>query len=150
VIWVFSYDALADKPGNILEASGTPENLEIAQYVYNYVMNVTDALWREFKASGRAQGTTQLQYKAGVLRGFQDKLRWQTDALSREQGLIWTGDPLLEEFYRYRHPRISRTSSWGVTRGDGFDAGWHAGNNLTIQKGVSGSAGNRGRLLEGN
>jgi hypothetical protein len=145
-VWVFSYDSLADRPGRILEVSGTPENLEMAEYVHRYILNVAEPLWREHRR--RVGGGSRLQYLAGLIRGFEEKLESQKVQLREEHGLVWLGDPLLDQFHRYMHPRLRKMGSSGVHRGSGFAAGLRDGKEITLRRGVGGSSLNRGRLIE--
>ena len=151
VIWDFSYDPLKDRQGKILEIFGTPENLDIAEYVWNFVMGLTEPLWRERKAEIRRTGQrgTKLQYLSGLLNGLRAKLREQKRVLADEHGLVWSGDSKLAEFYRYQNPRIRRTSGGGVSRSNQYDAGFADGKKINIRRGVEGGATKRGRLLEG-
>jgi hypothetical protein len=150
VIWTCSYDAASDRQGRILEISGTPENLEIAAYVHLYVMNLLEPLWKAHRKSTSTQGGTKLQYFAGLLRGLEEKLDKQKKELKEEHGLVWLGDPLLREYYRYLHPRIRTTYGSGTTRGEHYHAGLRDGRQIQIHRGVSGEAVNRGRLLPGD
>ena len=97
---------------------------------------------------GPSRGT-RLQYFASVLRGLQEQLDSQRQELKQEQGLIWLGDPQLEERYKYLHPSIRKFQPSGVRRSDGFHAGVADGREITIRRGVSDAAESRGRLLPG-
>ncbi|MBI4602724.1 MAG: DUF2786 domain-containing protein [Planctomycetes bacterium] len=148
VIWTNSYDPLRNMPGRVLEISGTPENLDVAEYVYRYVMDLREPLWREHCRSREARGT-RIQYLAGLLRGLQQKLDAQRKELKEDLGLVWLGDPALKEHYRYLYPRVSSIGLSGVRRSDGFHAGVSDGREITIHRGVEGAAVNRGTLLPG-
>lgn len=145
-VWVFSYDPLADRPGRILQVAGTPENLEMAEYVHRYILNVAEPLWREQRR--KAGRGSRLQYLAGLIRGFEEKLESGKVQLREEHGLVWRGDPLLDEFHRYMHPRLRKMGSSGVRRGSGFAAGMRDGRSITLRRGVGGGAIDRGRLIE--
>ncbi len=158
VIWTYSYDAIRDRSGKILQISGTPENLEIAEYVYHYVMQLAGPLWHErrreirraandARRGGRRRGT-KLQYLAGLVRGLLDKLGAQKTTLAQEHGLVWAGDSRLTDFYRYVNPRVRTISSSGVSRSNQYDAGVRDGKKIDIRRGLTGNNGNRGRLLE--
>ena len=149
VIHFSSYDALADKEGTVLEVIGTRENLDGAEYAYNFVRNNAERLWLEHRRAHPGIGGTKLQYLAGLLRGFQRKLDEERKGFEEERGLVWKGDPGLEEHRRYLHPRLRKISCGGVSRGDSFRAGERDGRNLTIHRGVEGRSESRGRLLRG-
>ncbi|MCI0652105.1 MAG: SprT-like domain-containing protein [Planctomycetes bacterium] len=146
-VWTFSYDALRNRPGRILEIAGTPENLEIAEYVHHYVMNLTERLWKAYRRANPGSRSTRKQYLAGLMEGFAAKLDSQSTELSEKNGLIWRGDPLLEEYHRYRYPHLVRLRGAGVARSDGYDAGLRDGREITIHRGVSGNSADRGRRI---
>ena len=147
VLWTFSYDARRDKLGRILQITGTPANLEVADYVYNYVMGVTDSLWKEHKRIATHERSTKLQYLAGLLHGLLEKLERQKWELKREYGLVWRGDSKLDEYFRYLNPRTSSSGGGGVSRGEGYYKGIQDGWNITIRRPLGGGATNRGRAL---
>jgi len=149
VIWTFSYDAVADRKGRILQISGTPENLEMAEYVYHYVMNLTERLWESHRKGEEARGGTRLQYLAGLLRGLQEKLDSQRLELKEQFGLIWLGDLQLKKYYRYINPYVRTTGTSGVSRGERFRAGLRDGRKITIHKGVGGETARANLMLPG-
>jgi hypothetical protein len=134
--------------GRILQISGTPENCEIAEYVHRYITNLAMPLWRAHKTARPGTAGTKLQYLAGLLRGFQDKLDRERKVLKEEQGLIWLGDKSLDDFFRHLHPKIRHSSTYGVERGDGYEAGFQDGRSLVIRRGIGGEAERRGKLIE--
>jgi hypothetical protein len=149
VIWTFSYDPFRDVPGSILQVSGTPENIEVAEYVYNYVMNLTEPLWRAHRKLRESSGGTKLQYLAGLLRGLQAKLDLQRRELKDEHGLVWVGDKGLTDYYEHLHPKTTSSSNWGASRSADFHAGMEDGRKLTIHRGIGSESRNRGKLLPG-
>lgn len=149
VIYTCSYDPISDKRGRIVQISGTPENLDIAEYVYNYMLSLLEPLWRSHRRSLPGASGTRLQYWAGLMKGFANKLNEQAGVLSREQGLIWVGDQQLKDYGKYLHPRTRSTGSVGVSRGEGFEAGVRDGRSIQLRRGVPESSGNRGRHLPG-
>lgn len=148
-IWVPSYDPRRDREGRVLQICGTPENLEMASYVHDYVLHTAESLWNEKRRSRSGLQGTKLQYLAGLLRGFQDKLRRQKEELQSEHGLIWTGDSELYRYYRELHPRVRSVSTSGVSRSAEYRAGVEDGRQITIRRGVGGPATNRGRAITG-
>jgi hypothetical protein len=145
-VWIFSYAPRTDRPGRILQIAGTPENLEMAEYVYRYIMSIAEPLWRAHRR--QAGGGTRARYLAGLLSGFQEKLESQKVQLREEHGLVWKGDPLLRQYYRYMNPRTEKRGFSGVLRGDDFHAGHRDGKEITLRRGIGGEASSRGRLLE--
>lgn len=147
VIWTHAYDPSTDAWGRILEVAGTRENLQMAEYAYHFVLNLTRSLWRTHQEGRRGRRGTRTQYLAGLLRGLEAKLNAQRDGLGKETGLVWKGDPLLREFHRIVHPRIVHRGGSGVLRTESFTAGLSDGRAITIHAGLGASADHRGRLL---
>jgi hypothetical protein len=156
VIWSFSYDPVLDRRGRILEISGSPENLQMAEYVHHYVRHVADRMWEarlrqeDGGPSPPTRGGTKLQYLAGLLRGLKEKLDGHRVEMRDRLGLVWRGDPQLRDYFRWMNPRVRTTSMWGVTRGEGYHAGVRDGRNITIHRGVETRGGGQGqRCLPG-
>ena len=151
-IWTYSYDPRRDKPGKRLQICGTRQNLEIASYVYDYVMGAAGPLWEAHKAATstkKKRRGTRLQYLAGLLQGLKQKLERQKDTLEREQGLIWVGDTRLGEYYRHQNPRIRSVAGSGVTRSRGYADGMRDGRKLNIRRGVRDRGRKGGGQIEG-
>lgn len=148
VIWTFSYDAGRGQRGRVLEVSGTAENVEIAEYVHDYVKRTAVALWETHRRQHPGAGGTRHQYLAGLLQGLCDKLDRQRHTLKKEHGLVWLGDSQLKDFFRHQHPRTRTTGGGGVSRGERYAAGREDGKKLTIHRGVKSGATQRGRRIE--
>ncbi|MEM7234580.1 MAG: DUF2786 domain-containing protein [Planctomycetota bacterium] len=152
-IWTYSYDAQRNLAGRILQISGTEENLEMAEYVHNYVIHHIDSLWeakrRAPQKPTRKKKGTKLQYFAGLLRGFQEKLLDEERHLREEHGLVWMGDPELKNYFRNLHPRTRSVYTSGVARNASFHDGVREGRKIVIRRGLPGDSKSRGRLLGG-
>lgn len=136
-IWTFGYDQQKDQRGRILEIYGTPENVEMAKYVYDYLQNISEFLWREYKGQKNIRGNIHRRsFIYGLLEGFYHKLDYRV-AENRSKKLIWKGDPRLKEFYRQRNPRLTRSSSrYSRSCQDAYNSGMSRGKNLVIRKGI--------------
>ena len=148
VIWVPVFRPLEGKNGSVLEICGTPANLEMAAYVHSFLSHTAETLWVEHKRQHNIRGNRDRRvYLAGVMAGFQEKLREQ-DAEHQQQGLVWIGDPQLTGFYRQRHPYIRHTRYFGHQRNDAFAHGKRAGKNIVIHRPVQGRSQGEVRLLK--
>ncbi len=149
-IWVSGYRARDGKRGSLLEICGTPENLEIASYVYGFLQQTADRLWLEHKDKhGIRKDRDRRTFVAGVMEGFAERLG-REKGRAREKGLVWVGDADLDRFYRARHPHVRSVR----VQGHGFSAarahGRSAGRDIVLHKGVRGAAsGGPRRLLPG-
>lgn len=149
-IWVHSYDAARRVNGTVLSVYGVASNLEMAEYVYEYLTGVLDALWLDYKARNGLRGNRErLRYFAGVLHGFQAKLKNQDHELRTERALVWKGDPELQTFVRHCHPSIRTGYSGGGARGKAYEDGLEEGRSVTLRRPIRASKGGFGGLLSG-
>lgn len=154
------YDPIADKTYQTIELLGTVENVRIAEYVYHFLMNQMDILWKAHQQNGRGAGLrNKRSYRLGVLEGFHDRLDRQAEERRRRHSpdraanvslvpLILHEKARLESFVRTRFPRLA-TSRSVSTRLDPstFQAGIEDGGRLTLHKGIHDKDGYQGRLL---
>ena len=86
-VWVWSFDVARGARGRVLEISGTPSNLEIAAYVYDF--RPDGGGWEHKAAHGIRHNRLRRRFLSGVMVGFHEKLQGQ-QANNREEGLVWT------------------------------------------------------------
>lgn len=133
-IWVSVYRPLDDKRGSVLEICGTPENLELASYVYGYLLDAAERLWRAYKQSHRIGGNAhRREFVAGVLTGVRDKLEVEKRRSARE-GLVWVGDSELAAYFKRRHPHIRWIRGEAKARPDAWGKGRDAGRSLELSR----------------
>ena len=148
-IWIPSYDVGRGVRGSALEVCGTPENLEMAAYVYDFMTHTAENLWREHKRAAGLPGDRERRtFLSGVMLGFSDKLDQETK-VQQQQGLIWRGDAELGSYLRQRHPHIRRVAQRGQPRTETRAEGRRAGRNIILHRPItSGSSSGGGpRLL---
>ncbi len=146
-IWVPVYRPLEGKRGSVLEVCGTPENLEIAEYVHGYLVETAERLWREHKEKqGIRSDRDRRTYLAGVMGGMSDKLARESKK-SEEAGLVWIADGDLERYFRARHPHVRHVRYAGQRRTEAYAHGREAGRNIVIHRGIKDRATSRGLLL---
>lgn len=147
-IWVPAYRPRLAKRGNVLEICGTTENLEMAAYVHDYLLQTAERLWRRHKREqGIARDRDRRRFIAGVMEGFFERLASEKRK-NTEKGLVWVGDADLHQYHRQRHPHVRSVR----LKGHGLDPararGRQAGRNIVLRRGVGeGEASNRGRAL---
>ena len=146
-IWVPVYRAALGKRGSVLEICGSPENVEIAEYVHGYLVQTAARLWDEHKAIlGIRSNRDRRTYLAGVMSGMSEKLEKEARK-SASAGLVWVADGDLDDFFRRRHPHVRHVRYAGQRRTDAYAHGREAGQKIVIHKGVKGAASDRGLLL---
>tara|TARA_B100001964_G_scaffold98878_1_gene110454 strand:- start:399 stop:797 length:399 start_codon:yes stop_codon:yes gene_type:complete len=124
-----------------LEIYGTPENVEMAEYVYDYLQNISELLWTEYKKQKKINGNRHRRsFIYGLLDGFYNKLDGRVIE-NRSGKLVWQGNPRLKGFYRKRNPRQVRSSSrYSSSCQDAYNSGITHGKNLVIHKGIQGKS----------
>jgi hypothetical protein len=146
-IWVPVYRALEGKRGSQLEICGTPENLEIAEYVHGYLVETAERLWREHKSEHGISGDRDRRtFLAGVMSGMNEKLAREAKK-NEETGLVWVADGDLEIYFRRRHPYVRHVRYAGQRRTEAFSHGREKGRNIVIHKGIKATPEQRGLLL---
>lgn len=150
VIWIPAFVPGRSRMGSALEVSGTPDNLEVAAYVHDFLVHTGEHLWRRHRADTGASGHGRRRFQAGVMMGFDEKLEGGLDEASvAERALVAAGDSALSAYLRRRHPRIVRSRSGGLKNDELLRAGKAAGRSIVLRKGVTSSNGNSGKLLPG-
>ena len=146
VLWTRTYDALADRDGTALEVYGTPTNLDMTEYVYEYLSQLLERLWQDYRQRESLPGNRQRRgYYSGVLQGFHAKLEEQAAGTSSAGALVWKGDSRLTEYYRYLNPHVETRTTGGVVASTAFRDGVEEGRRVTINPPVR--AGDTVRLL---
>lgn len=133
-IWVPVWRPLEGKRGTVLEVCGRPVNLEMATYVYSFLTDTAERLWRQYqREQGLASARDRRTYQAGVIAGFREKLAAERRR-HRQEGLIWVGDTDLERYFRRRHPRVRSVRRRGAERNEAHAHGRAAGRNVVLQR----------------
>lgn len=162
VIFSSLYNQKRDETHKILEILGKEENVKMSEYVYHFLNNNLPVLWSEYKKRTKKMAKAKKSYYLGVLMGFDEKLTKESatptpskrddirglisynnnQALiqlsSEKQKLIVKAKKELNQYLRYRHPKIS-TRSWDTSLRDpdSFRQGKKDGKGLTFKKGLN-------------
>ena len=146
-LWVGTSTGL-NKRVRVLEVMGRPHSLELAEYVHSYLEHTLNRLWRGYRAGRKLPRTVRNEYRAGVLMGFDQHLAAQQESCTQE-GLVWLGDPAVDELLdrRYPHRGSMRRSMYRV--GKAHHAGLKDGRQIRIRPGLGQpeTPTRRGRLL---
>ncbi len=116
--------------------SGTPENVRLAAYVHDFILN---HIRQEFTMRYATRGLPKRMMKSfalGVVNGLYEALERQTNS-SQEYALVLQKDARLEEYY---HSRFAHTRKTGGSQSIGdmaaFKEGLSYGARLTIAPGI--------------
>lgn len=142
VIWVPVWRVRDAKRGSVLEVCGARDNVELAAYVYDFLIYTADALYRADRRRRRDRSHAERRkFLAGVMSGFHERLKSERTRAA-EQGLVWVGDAELGRYFRRRHPQLRYTRHQVSTGGSAYARGQTAGRNIVLHRGVkSGSSG---------
>ncbi|MFO7883514.1 MAG: SprT-like domain-containing protein [Desulfobacteraceae bacterium] len=155
-IWTHVYMPEKERSGRILEISGTPPNLKIADYVFHYILNYAEQCWHRYKKENPGC-RSRSGFMAGVVKGFSRKLEEQKTIREKTQhsdedsdtALTTIEDKELVRFFHHRYPRISTTSlTFQYSSPAAYRSGMRQGQDLTISKGITSTGQDSGRLLE--
>jgi hypothetical protein len=148
-LWCQSYDAQKDRRGTALQVYGTQQNLDLATYVYDYLIGLLPILWEDYRdRRGLANNRERQRYFAGVMEGFFTKLSEHERDLVASEALVWKGDPQLSRFFKYHNPSVVTRYGGGVTRTETYEDGFAEGRTVSIRKPVENGGSGRVRLLE--
>jgi hypothetical protein len=137
----------------VIELYGTPPNLDMAEYVYYFLLHQAEVQWQEFRAAQGLSGTRQrLSFLRGLFQGVRTRLRAERTHLAHDLALVWRGDPQLVRYFRERNPQVRHTAHRLHFYAGAHEAGRQAGEQLRIRPGLTGQAtgpGGARRLLSG-
>jgi hypothetical protein len=142
-IWVSVWRFEEAKRGSVLEICGTAANLELASYVHSFLLHTAERLWESRQRARRdPRNRERRAFLAGVMTGFLEQLATQRRE-SREQGLVWVGDPALTSYFRARHPRVSTVRYGASGPSEAHNEGREHGRRIVLtrpmQEGASGN-----------
>lgn len=148
-IWVPAYRAAEGKRGSVLEVCGSDTNLELAAYVYDFVLRSAEACWREHKRERKLGSNAERgAFLAGLTRGFDEKLR-EGERANANEGLVWVGDPHLGSYFRRRHPYVRHVRYQGKGPSEAFSEGRERGRKLVLHRPVGAGPSGGTPLLRG-
>jgi len=151
-IWMPAYVLEKGKMGNVLEISGTEQNVRLAAYVHDFVRHFIDAQWGAYNRQRRLNRHRKTDFALGIIEGFRSKLESKhakPKGKKESRDLIWKDDPLFTEYIAYRYPRIAR-SGGRPSRHDAsiLTAGKEIGKKLVVYQGITERSRGRGLMIE--
>jgi len=109
-IWVTAYVVEKGKMGRVLEISGTVQNLKIAEYVYDFIVQFIDAQWHQYNRQKRLNRYRKTDFAVGIIEGFRGKLESSVVKKKTKKdifALIKKGDPQLEKYFKFKYPHTA-------------------------------------------
>lgn len=132
----------------VAECTGTPANLEIADWVHAFLTHTGERLWEEHKARRGLRGDRERQrYLSGVMVGFRQKLDESVEEC-REAGLVWVRDARVDDLVSRRHPKLVSRGAVKLVGTEAYHQGKADGRTIVLHRPIT-SGGTGGGLLEG-
>lgn len=149
VTLVPAYSVAELKGGRAVEVSGTEENVELAAWVWDFLLVTGERLWARHARTHRgATGAARQRFLEGVVLGFRERLEGEAVA-AQVAGLVWVGDPALDDFVAARHPHRRAGRRLLVQPDRQVAAGRAAGREIVLRKPLRQSRGGEIRALPG-
>jgi hypothetical protein len=140
-IWVSAYVLGKGKMGRVLEISGTPQNLTIAGYVYDFIQHFINRQWLRYKQTKKLNHHRRSDFAVGIIEGFRSKLTSQmTDKIQSDRPLaiIKRPDPLLAQYFKFRYPHTVKVQKSAATANETvLKDGKKIGLKMVIAKGIA-------------
>jgi hypothetical protein len=139
-IWVSAYVIDKNKMGHVLEISGTLQNLRIASYVHDFIIQYIHSRWIDYNNDNLLNCYRKSDFAVGVIEGFRSKLeseqKRKKDATDSAYP-VKIEDSLLVSYFSHRYPyvRNSKIQSPGPNEVI-FNDGKEIGKKMVIHKGI--------------
>lgn len=125
------------KEGRVVEACGRHEDLEIASYVYDFVLNHLDIAWRSYRATHKAKGLRKrLSFSLGLVRGFTAKLSESKPESKEDRALVQVSQHRAQRYLERRYQHTQRRNVGGWTPSSDYRSGFEEGHALNLRRGV--------------
>ncbi|MCR4574427.1 MAG: DUF2786 domain-containing protein [Lentisphaeria bacterium] len=123
--------------GRTLEVSGTPLDVRIASYAFDFLENYVDMAWENQPTAVRRSGGMRRRrdFAIGVYSAFYEVLEAQ-NRRPEMQALVHVEHPELDSYYNKRYPHVRHSSSSIKIDKKAREAGAELGRNLSIPKGL--------------
>lgn len=129
---------------------GSKENVEIAEYVYHFLMMEFKFLWKAYKIESRSNERSRQSYYLGLFNGLQEQLTVRRKEVEREVGLMVVKDKGLEKYMCQNHSGVKSTKASVNDRdADARFAGFEKGKEMQIRRGL-GEKQSMGKVLQIN
>jgi hypothetical protein len=123
--------------GRKINFVGTPQNIEIAKYVYAQLERKFYYLWNRYRDQTDAPVKAKQGFYLGLYQGMVKKLDAQKVQIKNEHGLIIVNDPNLEKAVRSHFNNLKKHNSRFNADENAKNAGHEAANKININPGIS-------------
>jgi len=160
VVYSYLYDAHDGETYKTIELLGTVENVLMAEYVYYFLLNQLEILWKDHRSkNGRIDNRKKRSYWLGVLKGFSNRLaglekdrkhpdRPEDPDYRTTSALVCAQDIMLSQYMGMRFPRLQKIWPQSTSLDYGiYRDGLRDGARLTIHRGIAQQGGFQGKLI---
>jgi hypothetical protein len=118
---------------------GEPHNVEIAQYIYDFLDNSFKVLYRDFAKKNKTGKGSRVSYYYGVYAGLYDQLKQTKTKVEQEVGLVVVEDKDLTDFISQSIGKTKSLVKKTQTEDkNALNQGYKEGQSLKIAKGLGG------------
>lgn len=135
------YDSALDETHKIIEVFGTRYNVLMAEYVFLFLIERIELLWKDYQKEHSLGARYKISYQQGVLEGFLKKLDVLKKTRARERPqdcdqnmLIKVDDARLDDFVCQKFPRLSKRGGGTRVYSDHFEKGVQAGGKIHLNR----------------
>lgn len=137
-LWVPVWRPTEGKRGSVIEVCGTPENIDLAGYVHDFLHRAAEGLWATHRqARGIRSNRERRDFLCGVMSGFRSKLEQECRQFAG-RGLVWQGDAALGDYLKTRHPHTTWVRFGARKATASRQEGHAAGQRLVLHRGLQG------------
>lgn len=127
---------------------GTPENVAVAQYVFEFLMSTYKRLWKEFsKTHDNKSASARNSFVLGVTLGIKETLSESEKKVCDEMGLTIVPDEKLSQFMKSNLNLRSRKVGFLSGDGKAQAAGHEQGKKVRISRALENNSTSSGRFL---
>jgi hypothetical protein len=131
----------------VVHMVGTKSNVEVAQYVYEFLKTTFRALGKDYNARTQAGERARQSYYAGLEAGIQKQLRARKQAVQQEMGLMVVENPNIQRYLDHVFGQLRRSNSTVPLRDHRAQRqGYLDGQKVSINPGVGASDAGQARL----
>ncbi len=121
-----------------IELFGTADNLDLALYVFHYLLEQGEREWERHARGGPGKTRRKISFLSGLYDGFCEKLDRERAAAeaaldARSLALIRREDPRFDDFLRERFPHLRRSGRSRMIDTDTYGKGVEAGRELQLR-----------------
>jgi hypothetical protein len=119
------------------EMIGTDTNLEIAQYVADFLLEKFKLFWKNYQKETGCGIDQRTAFWWGIQKGLWEQLMEKRVKVEQEMALVVIPDPGLKQAMTIRHGKTRSQPVGGAIRSnEALNAGREVGKNLQINKGL--------------